>query len=195
MFEINSMYFRGLCADTQVICVKTDEPSWWEEGKTYRVVESNETVGLFDDEGDFRTACSSTEFELKTSQEDIIPLRNVKIKLVDDAGVFDAELSKAFQEAVFESGGCWSARVKVCKIDEFHSLYVDDSGYISHMRGGDTDCHLLFKDNEEQEIEFKYTRKLEYTVRKVDSKKTELLKSKQELEQKLEEIEIALKQF
>lgn len=95
----------------------------------------------------------------KLSPEQNIPLRNVKIDLRRPDGSVDEDKSRAFQEAVFESGGSWGSGGT-----EVKHLNVP---YLVVYGGGDmyTMCISLttpihFKNHENTEITFEYERSL-----------------------------------
>ena len=91
-------------------------------------------------------------------------LRNVKIDLRNEDGTIDEDLSKAFQEAVFASGGYWIGRV--VNFVEYLSksfLYVDKQGALNYGNEQDT-----FEQHPYTQITFTYERKLEWAATVVE---------------------------
>jgi len=98
-------------------------------------------------------------------------LRNVKIDLRNADGIVDEELSKAFQEAVFASGGQWFGSgvdgMTIQFLDKPFML-ISDIGDILHCSGYD-----YFSKDLNTQITFTYERKLEWaaTVFEQESKR------------------------
>ena len=91
-------------------------------------------------------------------------LRNVKIDLRNEDGTVDEKLSKAFQEAVFASGGYWSGRgVNHAAYLSQRFLYVDKQGALNYGIEQDN-----FEQHQYKQITFTYERKLEWTATVVE---------------------------
>jgi len=91
-------------------------------------------------------------------------LRNVKIDLRKEDGTVDGELSKAFQEAVFASGGYWIGR-RANHVEYLSKsfLYVDQQCALNYGNEQDT-----FEQHPYTQITFTYERKLEWAATVVE---------------------------
>lgn len=92
--------------------------------------------------------------ENTTPDAENIPLRNVKIDLRKEDGTVDEELSRAFQEAVFASGGTWHQNNYKPKYLDKPFISVNADGGIGYWVEGDC-IHPTY-----QEITFEYEREL-----------------------------------
>lgn len=120
-------------------------------------------------------------------------LRNVKIDLrkLDSSGApigeVDEELSRAFQEAVFASGGLWNGDTEPkVQLTYCPFLYVCGDGRICKTdKGSDT----YFQEDDEKQITFTYERKLdwnaEYVVEEDASEKQTIQAEMKALEEQL----------
>lgn len=92
-------------------------------------------------------------------------LRNVKIDLRKEDGSVDEELSKAFQEAVFEGGGSWESGKESVQLTNKKFLFVSCTGEISF-----SDSPPTFDTDNLRQIHFSYERKLEWSAEFVETK-------------------------
>jgi hypothetical protein len=155
-----------------VICVDdNDYPEYWTIGEEYVVMSAEfESLYVVDDDGDERPL-SQTWADRNIFKVTTPSLRMVKISLLKHNGNVNVELSKAFQEAVFESGGEWGSGEREVKHLDTLYMFVDGDGVITF-----TDFGEHFKNQTEfQEITFDYEYTLSYTVKaKEDSVLNEL---------------------
>ena len=96
-------------------------------------------------------------------------LRNTKIDLRKKDGTVDEELSRAFQEAVFELEGRWDYGGVCDNVDAVGSrfLYVDSFLRITYTSGND---EAYFKKHKNKQISFSYERKLEWKAEYIKDK-------------------------
>lgn len=97
-------------------------------------------------------------------------LRNVKIDLRDEIGNVDEELSKVFQEAVFESGGKWRSGTKAVVLTTEPFIFVNNNGGMSSTRNVD-----VFNNSDWKQITFSYKRSFEWKAEFIEEAKREII--------------------
>jgi hypothetical protein len=166
-----------------VVCVMSND-TYITKGRAYLVehLEITNDIGCL-------TGASYSIFKKK--EEPV--LRNVKLDCRNPDGTVDTEKSRAFEDAVLESGGnCdWYEKNKSIINSNISFVFVSQSGDM-----GFTNDESWFYGQDNKEIEFNYTRKLDYTIELVENKeKSELQGAISETQKQLDILKEKLGQF
>jgi hypothetical protein len=92
-------------------------------------------------------------------------LLNTKLDCRKADGTVDEELSRAFQEACFEQGVKWCGKYNEIRHLEKSFLYVEDGDCLYYS---DEVTFKYFKNHSNKQINFKFSRKLEWEATEVE---------------------------